>query len=475
MILEVVALGSLVLATIGFSKLLNFKSLWLSFPAGVALAIALRGATFTFLYAFGWQSIASLIWYVSCAAVFGYAVITRRDGLLRLSRLPVAIGALAFLAGRVIGLAFTGHTDSKWILVIARQVAQGGNLDIFNDPNTFKRGFIYPITLALGDPHEFFSSLTAYSFGALMSLGVALVLLLLQGYRRRTIILSATPVVAALITCTLFWRATVYLNSHLFMGITLALIVIVSAMAIKRGSLQNNELAVLAVASYLAGMGRAEGLLVGIIAMLPLLSQKWVSRRQLLIMLVPSAFAFGIWLTDYNSYVLKATHLPWYAFTLIAMIAVSIPAIKWFDWLRVRSVLIFGTVLALYLAALTVAFSSTMVRGFASEFYNLVLTKGSWGYFWVVVVLAIALGFRSKFSVEHQVVVKSTVLLVLVFLASKTLDDIGNGHPNIGRSGWGDSLNRMWLHILVLGAALAISAIAKRLQPNVSTVPEYNI
>jgi hypothetical protein len=368
----------------------------------------------------------------------------------------------------VVGILHTGHSDSRWILIVVRVMQQGDSLDILSDSNVFKRGLIFPLMTAMGATKEFLTSLTPYSYAALISLGVALLQLLLKGYSKRAIWYSVVPMLAVLFSTTMWWRAIFYVNSHLFMGILIATVLVVSLMAIRRGSLLNTEFALLLMSSYSFGMVRSEGILISLMVLLPLFSQQWLKRTHLIALLIAPAVSLTVWVTFYDNYILQATRLPWFGFLIVLCLVSVVPALKWFDWLRQRAIGIGIWALVAVLTILSILFPISMFTGWYAQFINLVGTKGLWGYLFVVLAIFFIVGISKHYSLEHKIMLRMSGLLFLAFLASKTLDDAALGKPGLGRIGWADSLNRMWIHIVVILAVTAIASLANKFEPQVA-------
>jgi hypothetical protein len=468
MITELVMMLAIVLGGIAIARFLKIESIWLAFPAGLIGTMVLRGVSFTLMYPLGMQLASKWVFVALALGLFAWVAWRDRASLLNYLWLPTAMGALAVFATRVVGILHTGHSDSRWILIVVRVMQQGDSLDILSDSNVFKRGLIFPLMTAMGATKEFLTSLTPYSYAALISLGVALLQLLLKGYSKRAIWYSVVPMLAVLFSTTMWWRAIFYVNSHLFMGILIATVLVVSLMAIRRGSLLNTEFALLLMSSYSFGMVRSEGILISLMVLLPLFSQHWLKRTQLIALLIAPAVSLTAWVTFYDNYILQATRLPWFGFLIVLCLVSVVPALKWFDWLRQRAIGIGIWALVAVLTILSILFPISMFTGWYAQFINLVGTKGLWGYLFVVLAIFFIVGISKHYSLEHKIMLRMSGLLFLAFLASKTLDDAALGKPGLGRIGWADSLNRMWIHIVVILAVTAIASLANKFEPQVA-------
>ncbi|MFM6980839.1 MAG: hypothetical protein ACKOWE_05490 [Micrococcales bacterium] len=467
MITEIVMMLAIALGGAAFSRMLRISSIWFGFAASLVAAMALRGVTFVLLYPIGLQIYSKWVFAALSFAAFVWVFIRERKQLLPLLWLPLGAAVATIIATRVIGFSRLGHSDSRWILIVVHVMQQGDSLGILDDSNVFKRGLIFPLMLALGDSREFLTSLTPYAYAALVSAGIGIATLVLKGYSRRTLWLASLPVVLALYTSTMWLRATFLLNSHLFMGLLITVALLVTIKAMQAGKLDRGDFWLLVLTSFSFGMVRSEGLLINLVILLPLLSTKLLTRAQILWLLITASVSFSIWIAFYNSYILQATHLPWLALMAVLVAGSALPALKWFDWLRARSFTIAIWLLAAVLAGLTIFFSESMLRGWRAIWANLGVGHGLWGAAPFILVLGILFGIGKSISAEHRLLVKVSALLLLTFLAAKTLDDAAIGEPGLGRVGWGDSLNRMWIHVIVVFAITAILGIASRLQPDV--------
>jgi hypothetical protein len=122
-----------------------------------------------------------------------------------------------------------------------------------------------------------------------------------------------------------------------------------------------------------------------------------------------------------------------------------LPALKWFDFIRTRAVWIAIIGLGVIFVAAEILFTKQLHKGTQALYDNLLGGSGRWGWAFVGLVLMFALGKFSRLTSEHKTLVLITISLVLGSLFAKLLDGGQFGHPTLGRTGWSDSLNRMWL------------------------------
>jgi hypothetical protein len=196
---------------------------------------------------------------------------------------------------------------------------------------------------------------------------------------------------------------------------------------------------------FTASTSRIEGIALVALVVLPLISQRWIRRSAILWIIGSGTFGLCMWLATYHSYIINATDLPWYVFMAIVVAAGCLPALKIFDWLRFRLVpLALISMTVLFIAA-EVVFHNALRKGNQALADNLFYGSGRWGIFFGAIILGIVLGNWKKMSPEHKTLLAITASLILGSLITKMLDGGQFGHPTLGRTGWSDSLNRMWL------------------------------
>jgi len=152
--------------------------------------------------------------------------------------------------------------------------------------------------------------------------------------------------------------------------------------------------------------------------------------------------------------------LPWFVFSAIFIALGILPTLKIFDFLRHRLVPLAFAAMILVIAASQIVFSDQLAKGNASQFENLVLGEGLWGYLAIGLVIAvIAIGLKGT-SQNYRQLLTISLLLVLGTFIAKMIDGGQFGNPTLGRIGWSDSLNRMWIHsfaILVITVWVGLS------------------
>jgi TRAP-type uncharacterized transport system fused permease subunit len=148
------------------------------------------------------------------------------------------------------------------------------------------------------------------------------------------------------------------------------------------------------------------------------------------------------------------------------------PAIKWFDWLRHRLVPIGLVLMPLVLIAAEVRYPGDLKKGNHAIFANIFLGDGYWGFgllaLWILIAVFSARKLRNLTS-EHRTLLAISALLILGSLVAKLLDGGQFGHPTLGRMGWSDSLNRMWIQSFGIFVVTAVVATVQSLWPTKTT------
>jgi hypothetical protein len=122
-------------------------------------------------------------------------------------------------------------------------------------------------------------------------------------------------------------------------------------------------------------------------------------------------------------------------------------ALPWFDPLR-RNLNRIATWLAIaFIITVSVWFNLALIPGLASLWQNLgPENQGMWGLFLLAFIPLVALIGWKQTSESYRVLLTTSLLLIFTTLASKVLDGAQVLEISLGRSGWTDSVNRMWIH-----------------------------
>lgn len=278
---------------------------------------------------------------------------------------------------------------------------------------------------------------------------------------RPQILLFGTLGVLFLLTSNRFVHHAFYLNGHLLMGV----MVFVAAAAIwllTRGEGEGKlALAIVILAAIAAAVvTRGEGAVSMLVVLAPGLISGAVSvpvRRAILVWLgavMMSWFGFALWVSLNNDHEVSPPTVIHFSIGVALFGLVNL--VDWKGWSEHRTAMLrgFEALIWAVLVGLTLWRPEPVIRSFTATVENQ-LGAGKWGLTIVavvcfVVVIAIALRVRESVALRLPV----TTFLPLVFVL-KVIGDEG-----AFRVGVFDSLNRMWLHMLMLAVFYITVALA---------------
>jgi hypothetical protein len=442
--------------------LLGIRNIFLAFAAGTLISTAIRTLSFSLANLFDALALSGWVYvFLSLGLLIVSSVAVKEKlSLAKALGLAGSVAALAVVSTRIIGLSPIGHGDSRWILTIAEHMQNGGDMGVLNGRTSIKRGFSYPQLLALGPEGEYLSAITPFIFGSLAIGAIWLLIETTRSIPARTVVIAGIPLLLAIITATVPLRAVFYINGHTLTALGMLLAAGVVVLAIRDSELTRERLWVIAVGVFVTSTTRPEGIAMVALIVLPLLAQKWISRTQQRIIISSATAGLSIWLSVYNSYIINETTLPWFVFSAIFIALGILPTLKIFDFLRHRLVPLAFASMILVISASQFVFADQLAKGNASQFENLILGEGLWGYLAIGLVIAvIAIGLKGTSQSYRQLLTISLLLVLGTFIA-KMIDGGQFGNPTLGRIGWSDSLNRMWIHsfaILVITVWVGLS------------------
>lgn len=445
MLTEFAVLLLIALGGVAIAWQLGIRDFWLSVPAGLMISVVVRDVLFSLMYLIHQRWIGAFSFFGVLALGLVASAWQARGGLYKNMLLGAALAILAVVSTRIIGFTGTPHGDSLWILSFAHLFDINGNINLLSGHTAIKRGFSYPLLLALGPSGQTLSGITPYIFGALGCLIIWSIRQLVGDAPKKRVLYSIAVLAAITLTTVMPVRAIYYINGHTLTAIGMLAAAIASVVAIRDYHLSRENLLLICLGVFTATTSRIEGILLVALILLPLLSQHWIRRSQIAWIITCGTFPLGMWLSTYHSYFIHASKLPWYVFMILLVLGGLLPALKWFDWIRTRAVWIAIGGMGLVFIAAQIIFHKELRRGTQALYDNLIGGSGRWGWAFVGLALVIALGKLTKLTPEHKTLLLITVSLVLGSLIVKMLDGGQFGHPTLGRPGWSDSLNRMWL------------------------------
>lgn len=439
-------LGLIAVAGVAGAKLLGVRSPWLSIATGLTIAVFVRVVTFSTLNMFGLLDWATPLFIALMLSLIVLASWRAWDGFLLPALIALGLAVLAVTATRILGFVGVGHGDSLWILTLTDLMERGGDMEILAGRTSIKRGFAYPLLLSLGPAGQYLTGLTPYIFAVLAAGVIWLAVALLRGQPRSRIWLVGGLLLAVTVTAVVPLRAIFYLNGHTLTAVGLLIAAGITVLAIKRESFERSEIAVLLLAIFTAAATRPEAIAIVALVVAPLISRRWISRIQVGLIVSAASVSLSIWLSTYHSYIINETKLPWFVFSAIFIGLGWLPALRIFDWLRYRLVAVALIAMVVVFAAAEVLFAESLAKGNAALWQNLIGGDGLWGWLVIALVLAVVLAGFKDLSIEYKTLLTISASLILGSLIAKMLDGGQFGNPTLGRIGWSDSLNRMWIH-----------------------------
>jgi len=440
----------LILIALGGSAIawqLGIRNLWLSVPAGLMIAVVARDFLFATMNMVHQRWIGAFSFFGILALGLVVAAWQAHRGLYKNLLLGTSLAVLAVISTRVLGFQGTPHGDSLWILSFAHLFDINGNIAFLNGHTAIKRGFSYPLLLSLGPSGQFLTGITPYIFGALGCLVIWAIRELVGTQPKKRVYWIAGLLLVATFSTVMPVRAIYYVNGHTLTAVGMLAAAVSVVVAVRDYHLTREQLLVICLGVFTASTSRVEGIVLAALIVLPLLTQPWIRRSEIAWIIGSGTFGLSMWLSTYHSYIIHATHLPWFVFMAIFVGLGLLPALKLFDWIRHRILPIALGGMALVFVAAEVVFHNALRKGNQALYDNLIGGSGRWGWFFVALIVVLVLGLRKlkELTPEHRTLLWITSALVLGSLIVKMLDGGQFGHPTLGRTGWSDSLNRMWL------------------------------
>lgn len=449
-------------SSIALGWLVGARTFWLAFPLGLGLVMGLRLFTYTTFHNLKLSMLGNPVFYGLLGAALLLAVWRSKPGqkFWLMIAPAVGLGLLAAVATRIFGVQGTNHGDSLWILSVAHLLDLNGNLNYLSGHTPIKRGFLYPLMLSLGDRDEYLTSWPPFVFAALAAATVWLTMQLTKRYDWRRTVIVAVLLVGVTLMARMPWLAIFYINGHTLTALGVMLTAGAVILAVRDQKLDTLNLLLACTGIFIIASTRIEGIALAAILSLPLLSRRWITRWQIMVIISSATVPLTIWLLTYHSYIARlGNRIPELLFAAILLILGLVPAAKIFDWFRFRSIWIAIVPLVAIFVGAQLAFAESLEKGNASLVKNLILGEGSWGA--LVFLIPLTLAFVDWRKLSSEVKTLGTILfsMIMASLVVKMLDGGQFGNPTLGRPGWSDSLNRMWIHFFALLLVVAATAL----------------
>jgi hypothetical protein len=461
MLTEFAVLLLLSLGGIAIAWQLGIRNLWLSVPAGLMISVVIRDVLFATMNMVHQRWIGAFALFGILALGLVVSAWQAGRGLYKNLLLGAGLSILAVISTRVLGFQGTPHGDSLWILSFAHLFDINGNIAFLNGHTAIKRGFSYPLLLSLGPSGQFLSGATPFIFAALGCLVVWAIRELVGAMPRKRVLWISAALAVLTFSTVMPVRAIFYVNGHTLTAVGMLAAAITVVVAVREYHITREQVLVICLGVFTASTSRVEGIVMSALIVIPLLAQPWIRRREIIWIITSGTFGLTMWLATYHSYIIHSTHLPWYVFMAIVVGLGMLPALKIFDWIRVRIMPIALIGMGVVFIGAEVVFHSALRKGNQALYDNLIGGSGRWGWFFPALVVCLLLGWVKLASPEQKILLYISASLVLGSLIAKMVDGGQFGHPTLGRTGWSDSLNRMWLQSFAIFLVTALVGLVQ--------------
>ncbi len=469
---EIVTLVILLASGYAGAFLLGAKNIAHAISLGLGLSVMWRVVSHSLLYLLGIGDHSQTVWLIGSLVVIVLAIALKlKSKVLWLGiGISTLVGLVSGIATRGLGLRGIEHSDSLWIMTLSDLMQRNGDLEILGGRTAIKRGFSYPLTLALGPEG---SSLTGLTVMIYLALVIALIWAVMRLAPRLSVRQWAMLLVLfglVLATAPIVFRAIWYVNGHTLTALGVVLGVTAVVLSIREGNLSRIHLVTLMVGLALISTTRPEGIAFAALIAAPLLQQRWISRLDIRLIVFSALGSFGLWIYVYDGYVATPLRLYDERFPIAMVIASVLVGFKIFDWFRFRLVALAFISMGLITAFMVFSNFSALQDDFLAQFQNMFLGEGFWGGFFIFCLIALLVIGLKQMSPSYRLLLIISALLFLGSVMAKLLDGGLFGEATLGRIGWTDSLNRMWLQSFGIFALTVIIGYAESVTEKVKSL-----
>ncbi|MEY4366800.1 MAG: hypothetical protein RLZ28_215 [Actinomycetota bacterium] len=462
---DLALLALIALASVAIGSRVITKHFWLTVPIGFLAVVVLRILSVVIATAANRLpvKIDGLDAWVFVALLVAFALPGVKNLRSQLWALSASFGVVALgeLGSRVLGFFTRPHGDALWILTLAEYVSGGGAPWVMGTSMSLKRGFSLILLLGLGEGENRIDAFMPIIFGLLAMVTIGFTLLLLRDFSRRVTIASIAVVAAVVFTASMPWVAVFYVNGHTL--VALGITVSVAAMLVSHEVFAHPRGQLIAVCLGLAvvTMTRPEGALLSLVVVAIFASRHDTKPTEVLVSIAAVFASFLTWMYTVSSYVLTG-RMTWLVPLAMVIVLAAVWALyRWVPKVIDRIFALTPVILFAVFAGLEVVFFSALKKGDRSLVTNLLLGSGGWGFiFWGFLIIA-AVSFFVKREMIYGTLLRVLVSLSLASFLAKMVDGGQFGSPTLGRVGWDDSLNRMWIHFMGLFVVAAIVGVAQ--------------
>ena len=469
---EIVTLVILLASGYAGAFLLGAKSIAHAVSLGLGLSVMWRVVSHSLLYLIGMGNYSQMVWLIGSLIVMVLAIALelKSKSLWLGIGISTLVGLVSGIATRGLGLRGIEHSDSLWIMTLSDLMQRNGDLEILGGRTAIKRGFSYPLTLALGPEGSSLTGLTVMIYLALVIAIIWAAMRLAPRLSVRQWAIFLLPLGLVLATAPIVFRAIWYVNGHTLTALGVVLGVTAVVLSIREGSLSRIHLVTLMIGLALISTTRPEGIAFAALIAAPLLQQRWISRLDIRLIVFSALGSFGLWIYVYDGYVATPLRLYDERFPIAMVLASVLVGFKIFDWFRFRLVALAFISMGLITTFMVVSNFSSLQDDFLAQFQNMFLGQGFWGGFFIFCLVALfVIGLR-QMSPSYRLLLTISALLFLGSVMAKLLDGGFFGDPTLGRLGWTDSLNRMWLQSFGIFALTVIIGYAESVTKKVKSL-----
>lgn len=463
---------ALVLAVMGISGiagglLLGVRRVIPLAVIGFGFAVALRSLSAFASWSLARPDLSYEFWLGTSVvvAVVGAAVCWRdwRAGVSALG-LFAGLSVSALATKYVFDIGERHHSDSADTVALALVQIQSENSNIAELANSPKRGIAYPLMLALGPEGRILGGFTPLVFLTTIALSAWLVWELVGSKSHRAAFAISALAIGAYSLTVPMWRASMtYLNGHTLMGLAMVMLLASLLLYQRDGAFGALPAALAGVGGVVGATARAEGIVIVLLAVAALVSQRGLSTRADRIRLASALIVTGLsvtwWFGSLDSPVLDRFGTAEWLLVVASVLGAVLAAAPVIDAVRRWILPVAGVVLVALLLRVVVS-SGDPLGMVLSQWPNLGLGAGGWATAaHVFIGSLLLLGWRAQ-SESYRTSMALTWLVIGGVLFSKTFDG------GFGGAGFYDSVNRMWLHVaqlVLVTTALGYTTLISRI------------
>jgi hypothetical protein len=289
---------------------------------------------------------------------------------------------------------------------------------------------------------------------------------LMREFSRRTLIIATSVVALVVFTASMPWAAIFYVNGHTLVALGITVVVATMFFGHELFETRNAQLVAICLGLSVVTITRPEGALLALVVIAIFANRRGSNPTEVLASIATVFGSFLVWMFAVSSYLL-AGRMTWLLPVGMLVFLAGIWAMyRWLPKLISRVFELTPIILLGVFLALQVVFIKDLSKGDRSLFTNLFLGFGGWGFmFWGFVVIAALSCFMQREKIYGSLLRLLASLALASFLA-KMVDGGQFGSPTLGRVGWDDSLNRMWIHFMGLFIVIAVLGLAQVLANN---------